>query len=73
MVTQRAAEDLGPRIARVASEAGVSAQKLAAEANIAYATLLRRLAGDGKLTVVELERISRSLDVDPASWFEVAA
>jgi len=73
MVTQRAAEDLGLRIARFASESGVSAQRLASETNIPYATLLRRLAGDGRLTVVELDRISRSLSVDPASWFEDAA
>ena len=73
MVTQRTVDDLGPRIDDLRSRAGVSAQKLAAEANIPYATLLRRLAGDGRLTVGELRRISLALNVSTSTWFEVAA
>jgi len=73
MVTQRTADDLGPRIDDLRSRAGVSAQKLAAEANIPYATLLRRLAGDGRLTVAELRRVSSVLGVSASTWFEDAA
>ena len=73
MVTQRTADDLGTRIDNLRSRAGVSAQKLAADTNIPYATLLRRLAGDGRLTVAELHRISIALGVSASTWFEDAA
>jgi len=74
MVTQTNTEDLGLRVDALRSELGVSAQKLAADTQIPYATLLRRLNGDGLLSVSELKRISSALNVSPASWFtEVAA
>jgi len=73
MVTQRPLDDIGLRVDALRADRGVSAQKLANESNIPYATLLRRLAGDGQLTVAELFRISRVLEVTTTSWFEVSA
>ena len=73
MVTTTNAEDLGLRANALRIEAGVSAQKLAADTRIPYATLLRRLNGDGLMTVAELKQISTALGVTTASWFEVSA
>lgn len=65
--------DLGQRVDALRVERGISTEKLALEAGIAYTTLQRRLAGDGKITVAELGRLSAVLGVSASSWFEVAA
>lgn len=66
-------DDLGQRVDALRSQAGITVVDLAAQTRIPLTTLQRRLAGDGRLTVAELSRISNALDVPPASWFEAAA
>lgn len=73
MDTETKTEDLGHRVDALRSDLGVTVQRLAAESKIPLTTLQRRLAGDGRLTVPELSRISSVLEVPVASWFEVAA
>jgi len=73
MGTQANTEDLGLRVDALRSSLGITVQRLAADSLIASTTIERRLAGDGKLTVAELSRISAALNVSPASWFEAAA
>lgn len=65
--------DLGQRLDALRVERGISTEQLAVAAGIAYTTLQRRLGGDGKLTVAELNRLSIALGVTAATWFEVAA
>jgi len=73
MATTTPTDELGVRINALREELGIPVQRLAAESQIPSTTLERRLAGDGRLTVSELRRISSVLNVKPASWFEVAA
>jgi transcriptional regulator with XRE-family HTH domain len=73
METLATTDDLGRRVDALRSDKGVTVQQLAAETQIPFTTLQRRLAGDGRLTVTELRRISAALHVTPASWFESAA
>jgi len=73
MDTTTKQEDLGLRVDALRNDRGITVQQLAADTRIPYATLHRRLAGDGRLTVAELGQISSALHVTPASWFEVAA
>lgn len=73
MDTETKTEDLGLRVDALRSERGVTVQRLAAETKIPLTTLQRRLAGDGRLTVPELNRLSSALNVNVASWFEVTA
>jgi transcriptional regulator with XRE-family HTH domain len=70
---QTETEDIGQRVDARRSELGIPVERLAAEAKIPSTTLERRLAGDGRLTVAELGRLSSVLGVSAASWFEVAA
>jgi transcriptional regulator with XRE-family HTH domain len=70
---QTETEDIGQRVDARRSELGIPVERLAAEAKIPSTTLERRLAGDGRLTVAELGRLSSVLGVSAASWFEVSA
>ncbi len=47
--------------------------ELSALSSIPLTTLQRRLAGDDRLTVSELQAISSALNVALTSWFEAAA
>jgi len=73
METTTTTDDLGRRVDALRTDKGVTVQQLAAETQIPFTTLQRRLAGDGRLTVTELRRISSTLGVTPSSWFEVGA
>lgn len=73
MDTTTKTEDLGVRVDALRTDLGVTVQRLAADAQIPLTTLQRRLAGDGRLTIPELKRLSSALKVSVASWFEVAA
>ena len=74
MATHTDTEDLGLRVEAFRSQHGITVQQLAADASIPFTTLSRRLSGDGNLTVAELNRLSKALNVNPASWYsEVAA
>lgn len=72
-VSNQTDTEIGRRVDALRVARGITAEQLAVEANIPYTTLQRRLAGDGKLTVAELGRLSAILGVTAASWFEVAA
>jgi len=61
--------ELGSRIDSLRQELGLTVVELSADAQIPLTTLQRRLAGDGRLTVPELNRISTALEVPVASWF----
>jgi transcriptional regulator with XRE-family HTH domain len=73
MSRQTDTEDIGQRVEARRSELGIPVERLAAEATIPATTLIRRLAGDGRLTVAELGRLSTALGVSASSWFEEAA
>ena len=73
MGTNTAENDLGQRVDGLRAELGMTVLDLAHEAKIPLTTLQRRLAGDGRLTVAELNQISHALRVTPASWFEASA
>jgi transcriptional regulator with XRE-family HTH domain len=66
-------DDIGQRVDARRSELGMPVEQLALAAGIAYTTLTRRLAGDGRLTVAELRRLSATLGVTVTYWFQVAA
>lgn len=66
------ADDLAQRVDGLREANGITVIELARDTKIPLTTLQRRLAGDGRLTVAELGRISKALNVTAASWFEVA-
>lgn len=65
-------EQLASKIDNLRQEQGRTVQDLAQDSKIPLTTLQRRLAGDDRLTVTELRRISQALQVKTSSWFEVA-
>ena len=67
------ADDLAQRVDGLRETNGLTVVELARDSQIPLTTLQRRLAGDGRLTVAELGRISSALNVTPASWFEEVA
>lgn len=68
------ADDLAQRVDGLRADNGLTVVELARDSQIPLTTLQRRLAGDGRLTVAELGRISAVLNVSAASWFpEVSA
>ena len=73
MDTNTTKTEIGHRVDELRQSRGLTVKRLAADAQIPLTTLQRRLAGDGHLTVPELNRLSTALEVPVASWFEVAA